>query len=1077
MADRPPSPPHKRGRVADQQPQPQTPTTSTTTTTSTTSTPLSPPPPPHQHQQQQPGGERDRDFRQSGPRQSPDSAAAAAHRDYRDRDRDRERDPRQSPDAAAHRDYRDRDRDPTRDRDRERDRDRCDRDTPRDHQHQHQEQHQHQQQSHTTPTQRGPSSSPHSHSQSQSPHQQRGVGLGGALSPPSPSPSQSPRGGGMGMGPGQSASPGGDTHYRGPQPQSHSPSPPGGSPGGPPLSPAGGGGVGGRGKGGGADVGGAQGGGGGRGGEGPREQRVQRLCSRDIIVITFVAVILIIIIRLRVWELYGYSVPHISSLKPRRPNAYSDELVVGLPAQPTQPADQSSWRPSTCCANHFKFGCPITQWYQYSVAFAPSIPHRGARIGIMYDNFADILGPFVFDGAMLFATKKAEDTKRTITTKGKSVQDVTITLTFTNSVVTPATPQILQVYNILLRKAFVSNMRLKSMGRNWFDDQHPIQIREHNVELWRGVSATLSMIKAGVSLNVDVSFRTIRVDTAADVVSRCRGDKEKATQLLQGQTVLTRYTRQNSKTHLVSHIDWEMSPSSVIPDLNITFRQYYVEHYNIKLHQEGPPLLAIQQGAHHIYLMPELCYMTGITDEMRKNFRVMKALAEHTRLSAGTRARNISEFISALSHQDELKKYSIEIPARPLPVSSMKLMPETVHFKTTSYSRESPNWSGDSQRGQPTNVVNPASLYFVYPNRCGAVAKEFHDTLRRIATPMNIVLPEFTRIGLDNDNAYSYVGALREQLVRAVPDLVICLLPNEQKERYDEIKRLLTVDYPCPSQMVLMKSIEDQKKLLTICTRVAHQITCKLGGQLWNCNIPLKSTMIVGVDVCHSRGKSVAAMCGTINETFNKYYSVVAFQERNQEVSTFLKQMMHSILQGYFQANNSLPGRIIVYRDGVGDGMLKSVVEIEIAAVEEAFKMFSSATTQYKPQMTFIVVKKKVHTRVFAERDRQVVNVEAGTVCPGAVTHKDWYDFYLLSNQVTQGSAMPTHFHVIRDSGFLSSFQLYSLTFKLTHLYFNWPGTVRVPAPCMYAHKLAFLIGQSVHREPNTKLCDKLFFL
>ena len=28
------------------------------------------------------------------------------------------------------------------------------------------------------------------------------------------------------------------------------------------------------------------------------------------------------------------------------------------------------------------------------------------------------------------------------------------------------------------------------------------------------------------------------------------------------------------------------------------------------------------------------------------------------------------------------------------------------------------------------------------------------------------------------------------------------------------------------------------------------------------------------------------------------------------------------------------------------------------------------------------------------------------------------------------------------------------LAYKLTHLYFNWPGTVRVPAPCQYAHKL-----------------------
>jgi len=38
-------------------------------------------------------------------------------------------------------------------------------------------------------------------------------------------------------------------------------------------------------------------------------------------------------------------------------------------------------------------------------------------------------------------------------------------------------------------------------------------------------------------------------------------------------------------------------------------------------------------------------------------------------------------------------------------------------------------------------------------------------------------------------------------------------------------------------------------------------------------------------------------------------------------------------------------------------------------------------------------------------------------------------------------------------------------------------GTVRVPAPCQYAHKLAFLVGQALHKAPNTRLEDLLYFL
>ena len=56
-------------------------------------------------------------------------------------------------------------------------------------------------------------------------------------------------------------------------------------------------------------------------------------------------------------------------------------------------------------------------------------------------------------------------------------------------------------------------------------------------------------------------------------------------------------------------------------------------------------------------------------------------------------------------------------------------------------------------------------------------------------------------------------------------------------------------------------------------------------------------------------------------------------------------------------------------------------------------------------------------------------------------------------------------------------FLAYRLTFKLCHMYWNWPGTIRVPAPCKYAHKLAFLSGQILHHEPAIQLCENLFFL
>ena len=82
-----------------------------------------------------------------------------------------------------------------------------------------------------------------------------------------------------------------------------------------------------------------------------------------------------------------------------------------------------------------------------------------------------------------------------------------------------------------------------------------------------------------------------------------------------------------------------------------------------------------------------------------------------------------------------------------------------------------------------------------------------------------------------------------------------------------------------------------------------------------------------------------------------------------------------------------------------------------------------------------------------------------------------------MSQSVRQGTVNPTSYNVIRDNSGLTPDHLQKLTYKLCHLYYNWPGTVRVPAPCQYAHKLAFLVGESLHKEPSAKLEDLLFYL
>ena len=106
------------------------------------------------------------------------------------------------------------------------------------------------------------------------------------------------------------------------------------------------------------------------------------------------------------------------------------------------------------------------------------------------------------------------------------------------------------------------------------------------------------------------------------------------------------------------------------------------------------------------------------------------------------------------------------------------------------------------------------------------------------------------------------------------------------------------------------------------------------------------------------------------------------------------------------------------------------------------------------------------------------VNPGPGTVIDCGVTLPDHHDFFLIPQSVRQGTVNPVNFNLCHDTGVgLNMDQYQKLTFWLCHLYYNWPGVVRVPAPVQYAHKLAFLVGQSLHRVPNRGLDRLLYFL
>lgn len=50
---------------------------------------------------------------------------------------------------------------------------------------------------------------------------------------------------------------------------------------------------------------------------------------------------------------------------------------------------------------------------------------------------------------------------------------------------------------------------------------------------------------------------------------------------------------------------------------------------------------------------------------------------------------------------------------------------------------------------------------------------------------------------------------------------------------YDGIKKYLCVNCPIPSQCVVARTLDKPQTLMTIATKIAQQMNCKMGGALW----------------------------------------------------------------------------------------------------------------------------------------------------------------------------------------------------------------------------------------------------
>ncbi|XP_072944718.1 piwi-like protein Ago3 [Epargyreus clarus] len=734
--------------------------------------------------------------------------------------------------------------------------------------------------------------------------------------------------------------------------------------------------------------------------------------------------------------------------------------------------------------------------FEYEVRYEPDQDYKHLRFKLLNEH-QKYFNVKAFDGTTLYVPHllPPEATNLVSTNEfDNSKVNITIILRRTRRL-----SEMIHIYNLLF-KHIMKDLQLVRFGRQHFSQQSAIQIPQHKLEVWPGYVTAVDEYEGGLMLTLDSTHRVLRTECVLTFIKHVvqtdgANWKRALAEKLIGCSVMTTY---NNKLFRVDSIDDTMTPKSTFEKnekgqlITISYIDYYKNNYGIDIKDWNQPMLIsrdskLMPGSEEktdfmICLVPELCQLTGLTEDQRSNFRLMKDVATYTRITPNQRHAAFKKYIQNVMNNDKAKArlagWGLSIAPETIDIAARTLPPEPLYFGNNVKIPGKPNadWNGDVTKNAVMHGVDILRWIILFTDRDKQIASDFVDMVKRCCRPMGINVSNPDMVRLPNDRTDSYVMALKKSIIPNL-QLVVAICPTLRDDRYSAIKKICCADNPIPSQVINARTLMNSAKVRSITQKILLQINCKLGGTLWNISIPFKTAMIIGIDSYHDgsrKKRSVCSFVSSYDQTMTRWYSKAVFQETGQEIVDSLKSCLVDALKHFLRTNGKLPDKIIIYRDGVGDGQLKLLQQYEIPQLKVCFTLMGQT---YEPTLTYIVVQKRINTRIFLKAGRNYENPAPGTVVDHSITRRDWYDFLIVSQKVNQGTVTPTHYVVIYDDSGMSPDHCQRLTYKMCHLYYNWPGTVRVPAPCQYAHKLAFLVGQSIHQEPSEVLADKLFFL
>ena len=702
------------------------------------------------------------------------------------------------------------------------------------------------------------------------------------------------------------------------------------------------------------------------------------------------------------------------------------------------------------------------------------------------------IGHFIVTGNMLISSRKSNSA---FTTEASS-SDISYIITIIPS--GNVTRDNMGSYNMYLNcsiKEMLSSLGYKQLTRKpqFFDPAQLEKMPEQGIDILKGYLAVFSHYLNDTILTIDTSNKLVWQISVLQHIESIKNSCSSSilthlikTQLI-GSTIMTIYG--NFRCYRIEDVLFDENPTKVFNRLEgpSTYMSYYKSRSNIAIADLRQPLLQTysERGRKLIKLVPELCVLTGITEDLKRNYSAMSKIIQHTMLAPNKRLEKTVNLARKLSSDALCRQiseiYSIQVDPRPIEVAAAKLQLGEI---TLGKGKK------DVVNVKNGNFNINSKIFYPKPINTWAVLMTEKDQKNRDLL-IKMVLSKAGQIGLNMGRAIQITYHQRDlknlisrmnESTDTLPEIALIVLPNLDTDLYNQIKEACALSSGIPTQCIRSSRLSDTKRIDAVMMKIVMQIAAKTGSILWKIpqnpvGIPRK-TMVVGIDVFHdtlNKSRSVLGFVASIDPGFTSYFNTIRMHSGvGEELAGFVGDCLREALLVFNKETNFkfLPEAIIVYRDGVGDTQIEAAKMAEVESMRMTFKLFEG----YNPKLAFVLVNKKSSTKLYEGNMNNIKNPPPGTLVNSVVV-PDRQSFYLISHCVTQGQASPTLYRVIFNDQNVEIMALAKFAFNLCYMYPNWTGGIKVPAPTMLAHKLAMLVGQSVRSEFKENLRMLPWFL